>query len=199
MSEIGLIHADIKPENILYNRERKLYKLADFGLSIKRGQNITGIRGTPQYISPEIYAYSQFSSASDIWAFGETLLNMFLYKIVFEPENGGGGIILDIRNGLAARWQRWLGPVPSQLAEDLRHKTRFTVTSISNSWKGELRQQLQADDAPELAVFADFIERCLRYNPEERITAREAISHPFVSHRKIRQRKPANVVKSSAI
>jgi serine/threonine-protein kinase PRP4 len=39
-------------------------------------------------------------------------------------------------------------------------------------------------DLKELQMFADFLDRCLQTNPEKRMTATEALKHPFISRSK---------------
>ena len=71
-----IIHRDLKPENILID-EFYFPKVADFGFS-KGGPNdsqnpktISGtIKGTPLYMSPEIWRKSEYTKSSDIYAFG---------------------------------------------------------------------------------------------------------------------------------
>ncbi|WP_017304068.1 diguanylate cyclase domain-containing protein [Spirulina subsalsa] len=56
---VPMIHKDIKPSNILYNRERQVVKLADFGIAISLSQeqmssiNPNVLQGTLAYLSPE--------------------------------------------------------------------------------------------------------------------------------------------------
>ena len=47
------MHRDIKPENILIHEVegKKIYKLADFGLSTQNNLAITGL-GTPYFLAP---------------------------------------------------------------------------------------------------------------------------------------------------
>ncbi|XP_048874430.1 serine/threonine-protein kinase SBK1 [Brienomyrus brachyistius] len=82
--EHGLVHRDIKPENILLSdRHCCRVKLADFGLSQKRGTLIRFISGTLPYMAPELCAMTleagqkapraaplSVEPSLDTWAFG---------------------------------------------------------------------------------------------------------------------------------
>lgn len=48
----GLVHGDIKPANVLFDRERKRVWLADFGIVASSGESGSGA-GTPEWMAPE--------------------------------------------------------------------------------------------------------------------------------------------------
>ena len=82
----GLVHGDIKPGNIVLDRDGNA-KLVDFGLSgvmrrIEKGKLV----GTPNYIAPELLRGCQDTHRSDIYSLGATLYYLLAGRIPFSGE-----------------------------------------------------------------------------------------------------------------
>jgi serine/threonine protein kinase len=71
----GLVHADLKPENIMIPRDGRV-RVVDFGLAKPAGNAPGGASGTPAYMAPERWRGAPPTGAIDIWAFGVTLYEM---------------------------------------------------------------------------------------------------------------------------
>jgi len=87
--EVGVIHRDIKPQNIIIEATGGL-KIMDFGiarLKEERGMTAEGtVVGTPDYMSPEQARGQQLDFRSDIYSTGVVLYEVFTGTIPFEGE-----------------------------------------------------------------------------------------------------------------
>ncbi|CAB1419468.1 unnamed protein product [Pleuronectes platessa] len=72
LNSAGIIHADLKPDNImLVDRVRQPLKLIDFGVAFDDPEKMTGVTiQTLWYRSPEILYDEPFSGAIDVWSLG---------------------------------------------------------------------------------------------------------------------------------
>lgn len=80
--KLGIIHCDIKPDNICvskrYTDGTMDFMLIDFGIATQRSRGggayeciASGGGGTPGYVAPEVYAGS-FGAGCDVWSLGVT-------------------------------------------------------------------------------------------------------------------------------
>jgi serine/threonine protein kinase/Tfp pilus assembly protein PilF len=86
---LGVVHRDLKPQNIMIDREGNV-RIMDFGIARSlRVKGMTGagvVIGTPEYMSPEQIEGQEVDSRSDIYSLGIILYEMMTGHVPFEGE-----------------------------------------------------------------------------------------------------------------
>lgn len=84
-SDVGLVHGDVKPANILFGKSGEA-KVVDFGLASYIGEQQAGgpVWGTPFYIAPEKARGKKVDFRSDIYSLGATLFHVLTAKPPFD-------------------------------------------------------------------------------------------------------------------
>jgi predicted Ser/Thr protein kinase len=87
---VGLVHRDVKPQNILVDDDDHAY-LADFGLTKgagERGVTLTGqYMGSLDYTAPEQIRGEPFGASGDLYAFAAVLYEAFTGEVPFPYDN----------------------------------------------------------------------------------------------------------------
>ncbi len=90
--QIGLVHRDIKPDNIWLEADTGRVKILDFGLAraVEGASQLTQsgmIVGTPNYLAPEQAAGKEVDGRSDLFSLGVVLYQMLSGKRPFERDS----------------------------------------------------------------------------------------------------------------
>ena len=98
-NEIGLIHGDVKPANILFDKEG-VAKVSDFGLArfVASQQDHGEIWGTPYYIAPEKARGLRVDHRSDIYSLGATLYHALGAKPPFDGKTATDVVLARLKN-----------------------------------------------------------------------------------------------------
>lgn len=96
---LGIIHRDIKPDNIFLHQEngKEIVKLLDFGIAklMEREENLDDVSftskliGTPAYISPERLTGMPYDGKADIYSLGVIFYEMLTGQLPFQKNSAG--------------------------------------------------------------------------------------------------------------
>jgi serine/threonine-protein kinase PRP4 len=97
MKKCKVVHADIKPDNILVNDAKTQVKLCDFGsASMIDNCDITEYLQSRFYRAPEIALGIEYDYAIDIWSLAATLFELYTGRILFQ-DNKNNNQLLKVR------------------------------------------------------------------------------------------------------
>jgi len=179
---LGIVHSDIKPENILIKSfSRCEVKIIDFGSSFFITDHHTSYVQSRAYRAPEVILGLPYDYSIDIWSLGCVLCELWTGNVLF----GSDSVI-----GLLAKITSVFGPFPESMLSKARNVNQFFTSShiLYEIEEGEddvtlffpkktsFRHRVRSDDG----LFVDFLEQLLQLDPSLRPTAGQILKHPWL-------------------
>ncbi|XP_052755841.1 serine/threonine-protein kinase PRP4 homolog [Galleria mellonella] len=199
LKKLGIIHADVKPDNILVNEKKNILKLCDFGSASKAEDNdATPYLVSRFYRAPEIILGIPYKHGVDIWSAACTIFEMATGKILFTGSSNNKMLkcFMDFKGKFPAKLLR-KGKFKDQHFNYnnnfLLHKKdelsgREKVVEISNvcatkdlhSVLKKSANNLTTKDEKKLGQLKEFLDRILVYDAYQRMSILECLKHPFI-------------------
>ena len=180
LKNLGIIHCDLKPENILiFPNNASQVKVIDFGSSCLETERIYLYIQSRFYRAPEVIFDLGYNYEIDMWSLGCILYELYKGEPLFPGVNEVEQIYLIMEK---------IGFPPKFIIEQSPKQMLFFDTNLKPYQMldedgnyiipGGKKLKEVLKDAPN--SFVDFIAKCLRWNPFERITPDKALLHPFI-------------------
>eukprot|EP00929_Paragymnodinium_shiwhaense_P050657 TRINITY_DN25508_c0_g1_i1.p1 TRINITY_DN25508_c0_g1~~TRINITY_DN25508_c0_g1_i1.p1 ORF type:complete len:631 (+),score=200.52 TRINITY_DN25508_c0_g1_i1:72-1964(+) len=203
-----IIHADIKPDNILISAGHNLVKICDLGSAMyTREMEQTPYLVSRFYRAPEICIGAKYGPPSDTWAMGCSLFEIFTGKILFRGKSNNDMIkcFMEVKGKLPHKMIK-TGMCWKQHFDDnldfkyidsdkvTRKKILKTITDCSAKKNiaemvlqrvGPEKQKSENKDdqlyVKKAKQFADLIEKMTTLDPERRATPEDLLKHAFIN------------------
>jgi serine/threonine protein kinase len=80
MHKQGVLHADLKPNNLILGRGTHV-KVIDYGLAWIKGEPKDRVQGTPEYMAPETASHKLINERTDVYNFGATMYRLVTLQL----------------------------------------------------------------------------------------------------------------------
>jgi len=196
-----ILHADIKPDNILVTENKMTLKLCDFGSSC----HVADAELAPYLVSrfyraPEIMLGLPYDYGIDTWSVAATLYETYTGKIMFPGKSNNQMLkfMMDLHGKLhnkLIRRAKFKDQHFDQNCSFLYHEVdkvtqRDKITILptikpTRNLMSELigEQKLDRDRYKQLEQFRHFLDQMTVLDPSKRITCSDSLKHPFIAEK----------------
>ena len=180
-----VIHCDMKPENVLlYPGSTSKVRIIDFGSSCYIGRQKYEYIQSRFYRAPEVILGLPYGPPMDIWSFGCIIGEMMTGKPLFPGYDEAEQLEM---------YMEVLGLPPRGMIDECSRKRYF----FHNAYRPLVRSQgrrkrrigslsLKALTKLKDPMLLDLLSKCFVWNQNARITAEEALKHPFFTAKEIK-------------
>jgi len=181
-----VIHCDLKPENILIQSLTACrVKVIDYGNAYLHHDQRCSYVQSRAYRAPEVVLGHPYSPKVDLWSLGCILMELLTNRLLFDNRSV---------QSLLASHIALLGPMPGRMLREGQLADHYfvpgaTAQSLVGKHEGRIcRLHPCATSLEGLCErhgcsepqFPEFIRTLLKLDPAERVTAEEALRHPFL-------------------
>lgn len=174
----GIMHRDVKPHNVMIDHNKRILRLIDWGLAeFYHKDQEYNVRVASRYFkAPELLVDMQdYDYSLDIWSFGCMFVGLIFQKEPFFRGSDNKDQLVKIARILGTEaLDAWIDKYGIVIDQQFRS---MIGTHSKKPWK-----KLVTPENSHLSGAAetlDFVEKILRYDPAERLTAKEAMEHEY--------------------
>jgi dual specificity tyrosine-phosphorylation-regulated kinase 2/3/4 len=185
-----VVHCDMKPENVLLEMGGfQNVKVIDFGSSCFVGQQRYEYIQSRFYRAPEVLVGIKYGPPMDVWSLACIIIELIIGKPAFPGDN---------EHEQLEMWMEVLGYPPREiLAKASRRLDFFTpdgkplnVKGVKHRIVGSSSLEVLTHTADKLLL--DLLKKCLTWDQDKRITAADALNHPWFSVKEVMSARPNN-------
>jgi len=173
----GIMHRDVKPHNVMIDHGKRKLRLIDWGLAeFYHPETEYNVRVASRcFKSPELLVdYQMYDYSLDMWSLGSMFASMIFRKDPFFHGHDNYDQLVKIAKVLGTDelyvyLKKYDIELDAHFDEVLsRHQRRPWSRFITSD-----NQRFVSNEA------VDFLDKLLRYDHQERLTAKEAMGHPY--------------------
>ncbi|KAH0790008.1 CMGC family protein kinase [Histomonas meleagridis] len=172
----GFVHCDIKPENILFqlNSTNNVH-LIDFGTACRVGEPHFNYIQSRYYRAPEVILCLPFGPPIDIWSTGCMIAELAKGSPMFSGENEVHQLLLQMTVlGMPPSYMITSSPRKSSFFDSNNKPLRIAAYPLKVG-SSSISASTSITDKKLLSL----LQGCLEWDPNKRLTAEQALHHPF--------------------
>ncbi|KAF0984333.1 hypothetical protein FDP41_007510 [Naegleria fowleri] len=178
---MGIMHRDIKPHNVMIDHKQKKLRVIDWGLAefYHPGQEYNVRVASRYFKGPELLVdFREYDYSLDMWSLGCMFAGMIFRKEPFFHGRDNYDQLVKIAKVLGTEeLYDYLDKYSITLSahyEGILSRNRYPRKPW-HSFVNKDNSHLANDEA------IDFLDKLLRYDHQQRMTAKEAMQHPYIS------------------